>query len=208
MANRSGGAVLWFGRRGTIKNGSNFTNNKALGIVEYSDSYGNLTYGGYGGAAMWTGSEGTVDNCRFEDNYAQYNEATKSGGRGGAVYLQGNDKGLCMNTTFSNSVFINNTAGYNGCAVDWFRGAANGRVENSTFINNTAHRSGGGIYWSGVNGTIKNSTFFNNSALGQITDANGGGDGGAVLWVGPEGKIETVNFTNNRVKHTPEEQYI
>ena len=201
IANRSGGAVLWFGRIGTIT-GSNFTNNKALGLVEYRDSYGNLTYGGYGGALMWTGSEGIVDNCRFEDNYAQYNEATKSGGRGGAVYLQGNDKGLCMNTTFSNSVFINNTAGYNGGAVDWFRGAANGRVENSTFINNTAHRSGGGIYWSGVNGTIKNSTFFNNSALGQLTDANGGGDGGAVLWVGPEGKIETVNFTNNRAAYS------
>lgn len=146
---------------------------------------------------MWTGAQGVVDNCTFINNYAQYNEATKSGGRGGAVYLQGSDVGNGHDTAFYNSLFINNTAGYNGGAVDWFRGAANGRVENSTFINNTAHRSGGGIYWSGVNGTIKNSTFFNNSALGQITDANGGGDGGAVLWVGPQGNIETVNFTNN-----------
>ena len=201
IANRSAGAVFWFGTNGTIKN-SNFTNNKALGIVNYTDSYGNITYGGYGGAVMWTGAQGYVDNCRFENNYAQYNEATKSGGRGGAVYLQGSDVGNGHDTAFTNSIFINNTAGYNGGAIDWYRGAANGNVENSTFINNTAHRSGGAIYWSGVNGTIKSSNFINNSALGNLTDANGGGDGGAVLWVGPEGTIDTVNFTNNRAAYS------
>ncbi len=201
LANRSAGAVFWFGTNGTIKN-SNFTNNRALGIVNYTDSYGNVTYGGYGGAVMWTGAQGVVDNCTFINNYAQYNEATKSGGRGGAVYLQGSDVGNGHDTAFFNSLFINNTAGYNGGAVDWFRGAANGRVENSTFINNTAHRSGGGIYWSGVNGTIKNSTFLNNSALGTLTDANGGGDGGAVLWVGPKGTIDTVNFNNNHAAYS------
>ncbi|WP_407376460.1 Ig-like domain repeat protein [Methanobrevibacter sp.] len=200
-ANRSAGAVFWFGTNGTIKD-STFINNRAYGIVNYTDSYGNVTYGGYGGAVMWTGAQGVVDNCTFINNYAQYNEATKSGGRGGAVYLQGSDVGNGHDTAFYNSMFINNTAGYNGGAVDWFRGAANGRVENSTFINNTAHRSGGGIYWSGVNGTIKNATFINNTALGEITDANGGGDGGAVLWVGPEGMIQTVNFTNNKAAYS------
>ncbi|WP_458404111.1 Ig-like domain repeat protein [Methanobrevibacter sp.] len=201
LANRSAGAVFWFGTNGTIRD-STFINNRALGIVNYTDSYGNITYGGYGGAVMWTGAQGVVDNCTFINNYAQYNEATKSGGRGGAVYLQGSDVGNGHDTAFYNSIFINNTAGYNGGAVDWFRGAANGRVENSTFINNTAHRSGGGIYWSGVNGTIKHATFINNTALGEITDANGGGDGGAVLWVGPEGMIQTVNFTNNRAAYS------
>ena len=113
MANRSAGAVFWFGTNGTIKN-SNFTNNRALGIINYTDSYGNVTYGGYGGAVMWTGAQGTVDNCTFINNYAQYNEATKSGGRGGAVYLQGSDVGNGHDTAFLNSIFINNTAGYNG----------------------------------------------------------------------------------------------
>ena len=200
IANRSGGAVFWFGTKGTIRD-SNFTNNTALGIINYTDSHGNITYGGYGGAVIWTGDEGLVDNCRFIDNYAQYNEATKSGGRGGAVYLQGSDVGKCSNTTFSNSVFINNTAGFNGGAVDWYRGAENGNVVNSTFINNTAHRSGGGIYWSGVNGTIRNSTFINNTALGEITDANGGGDGGAVLWVGHDGNIEDSIFKDNNATY-------
>ncbi|WP_295112200.1 Ig-like domain repeat protein [uncultured Methanobrevibacter sp.] len=196
VANRSAGAVFWFGTNGVIKN-SNFTNNKALGIVNYTDSYGNVTYGGYGGAVMWTGALGNVDNCIFEDNYAQYNEATKSGGRGGAVYLQGSDVGHCIDTSFTNSVFINNTAGFNGGAVDWYHGAINGLVANSTFIDNTAGRSGGAVYWSGINGTVKNSTFINNSALGEITDANGGGDGGAVLWVGHEGSLNDVKFLNN-----------
>ena len=200
-ANRSAGAVFWFGTNGTIKD-SVFINNTALGIVNYTDSYGNVTYGGYGGAVMWTGAQGIVDNCTFINNYAQYNNATKSGGRGGAVYLQGSDVGNGHDTAFYNSLFINNTAGYNGGAVDWFRGAANGCVENSTFINNTAHRSGGGIYWSGINGTIRNSTFINNTATGDVTDANGGGDGGAVLWVGPEGFIDRVYFENNTAAYS------
>ena len=115
IANRSAGAVYWFGTYGTIKD-SNFTNNKALGITEAEDSYGNRTYGGYGGAIMWTGANGTVTNCRFISNEAEYNAARTSGGRGGAIYLQGSEAGNCTNTTFDKCTFISNIAGTNGGA--------------------------------------------------------------------------------------------
>ena len=133
IANRSAGAVYWYGANGIIKD-SNFTNNAALGIVPYEDSYGNVTYGGNGGAIMWTGSDGSVYNCTFVDNNATY--------KGGAVYLQGSIEGLCNNTVFDTCTFISNIAGVNGGAIDWYRGARNGHVLNSVFENNVANRSG------------------------------------------------------------------
>lgn len=68
-AKRSGGAIYWNGYSGEIKY-SNFTDNKALGINNASDAFGNITYGGDGGAVIWIGSEGSVDNCTFRDNEA------------------------------------------------------------------------------------------------------------------------------------------
>ena len=92
-ADANGGAVYWYGTNGTIS-GSNFTDNRALGIV-------NGTYGrsGEGGAVVWTGSNGLVDDCNFVNNTAAKN--------GGAVYLDNIKQGECDNTTFSNSRFEN-----------------------------------------------------------------------------------------------------
>ena len=200
IANRSAGAVFWFGTNGTIED-SNFTNNKALGLVQYNDSYGNLTYGGYGGAVMWTGSNGTAINCRFEDNYAQYNAATNSGGRGGAVYLQGSDEGNGTNTTFDGCVFINNTAGTNGGAIDWHEGASDGNILNSVFKNNTAYANGGAVYWRGHNGEIIGSNFTNNTAKGTHTGSYGNlGDGGAIFWAGINGTVENSRFIANNAQ--------
>ena len=162
-AKRSAGAVYWFGTYGTIKD-SNFTNNKALGLVEAKDSYGNLTYGGYGGAIMWTGANGTVSNCRFISNEAEYNAARTSGGRGGAIYLQGSLAGNCTNTTFNSCTFISNIAGTNGGAIDWHEGATDGNILKSVFKNNIAEANGGAVYWRGHNGEIKDSNFTNNTA--------------------------------------------
>ena len=166
IANRSGGAIFWSGIKGEIKN-SNFTNNTALGIKEAEDSYGNMTYGGYGGAVIWTGSDGIVDNCKFDSNKAMYNEATVSGGRGGAVYLQGSMQNgeitNCSNTTFTNCEFINNFAGTNGGAIDWHEGAHDGNVYKSTFVRNTAGSNGGAIFWAGHHGEIHDSNFTGNT---------------------------------------------
>ena len=111
--------------------------------------------------------------------------------------------GSCKDTTFINSIFINNTAGTNGGAIDWNKGAHNGLVENSIFTNNTANRSGGAIYWNGYNGTIRNSNFTHNRALGiaNATDAfdnvTYGGDGGAVIWIGSKGDVINSRFIDN-----------
>ena len=193
-AKRSGGAIYWNGKNGEIKH-SNFTDNKALGINNATDAFGKITYGGDGGAVIWIGSEGEVDNCTFVDN-----EAAK---RGGAVYLQANGRENCSNTNFTNSYFKNNTAGTNGGAIDWNKGAHNGLVENVTFINNTAKRSGGAVYWNGEYGDIIHANFTGNRALGiaNASDAFNvvtyGGDGGAVIWIGSYGSVDDCIFENN-----------
>ena len=204
IANRSAGAIYWSGFNGTILH-SNFTANKALGIAIGPMPNGTMTYGGDAGAVMWTGALGIVDDCKFVDNTATQ--------RGGAVFLQagltaGGTVENCENTTFTNSIFINNIAGLNGGAIEWMRGARNGVVDNVTFINNTARRSGGAIFWNGINGTVKNSRFINNRATGEtlqydmeltmddVIIINSG-----VLPTGMEqGKLYVLNYTDNGVR--------
>ena len=195
IAEANGGAVYWRGHNGEIKD-SNFTNNTAKALR--NGSYGNM---GDGGAILWAGINGTVDNCRFIDNIATHTTIKNDTGRGGAVYIENCEHGN-YNTTFTNSYFLNNTAGSNGGAIDWTAGAKDGYVGNCTFINNTAKRSGGAIHWSGHYGDIINSTFTNNTATGEVISEIGGivggGDGGAVLWVGSHGIIDNnCIFINN-----------
>ena len=158
VAKRSGGGIYWNGKMGKITN-SNFTLNRALGIANATDAFNNISYGGDGGAVIWIGSDGMVDNSRFIQN--------KASKRGGAVYLQGTIDENCTDTNFTNSHFENNTAGTNGGALDWNKGAHDGLVDNCNFTNNTAKRSGGAIFWFGENGTVKNSNFINNRATGE-----------------------------------------
>ena len=191
-AKRSGGAVHWSGHYGTIRD-SNFTNNIATG--EVTGEIGGIVGGGDGGAVLWVGSNGTIDNCIFTDNIAQ--------NRGGAIFLHGNSTENCTNTTLSHSIFINNTAGLNGGAVDWQEGAHDGVVTYCDFTNNTASSTGGAIYWSGHNGTILHSNFTSNKALGTVngTGPDGstilGGNGGAIVWKGAEGDIINTTFRLN-----------
>ena len=191
-AKRSGGAVHWSGHYGTIRD-SNFTNNIAAG--EVVSEIGGIVGGGDGGAVLWVGSNGTVDNCIFTGNVAQ--------NRGGAIFLHGNSTENCTNTTLSKSIFINNTAGLNGGAVDWQEGAHDGVVTYCDFTNNTASSTGGAIYWSGHNGTILHSNFTSNKALGTVngTGPDGsiipGGNGGAIVWKGAEGDIINTTFRLN-----------
>lgn len=190
---RSAGAVFWYGTNGTMED-CNFTNNRATGEVTEDDRkyLGNiyLTVGGNGGAVVWSGSVGRANYVNFENNYAH--------NLGGAIYLEQND-----NVTISHANFTNNWADINGGAIDWSKGAANGRVEYANFINNTAKRSGGAIYWYGHNGTLYNVSFKNNRALGNASYVNPfgettmGGDGGAVFWTGYDGNVTRSEFINN-----------
>ena len=192
IANRSGGAVFWSGIVGTVRS-SNFTNNTAKGIKQAVDSFGNLTYGGYGGAVMWTGSDGIIDDCRFDDNKALYNDNIKSGGRGGAVYLQGSVRNgvltNCSNTTFTNSVFTNNFAGDNGGAIAFDVGSYICSIKSCVFNNNFARGDGGAV------NIAKNShifivqdSIFNNDSTGD--------DGGAINWEGYSGTIKNITCYN------------
>ena len=210
-AKRSGGAIFWFGMNGTVIN-SKFINNSALGSALANDSYGNMTYGGHGGAILWTGSNGTVQNVTFDKNTAEVS--------GGAVFLQGSDDyGDCFNVVVKDSKFINNVAGVNGGALDWYEGALNGTVDNCIFTNNTALNDGGAIFWNGQYGTINASIFVNNKAVGL---GNGalisttynpntnetenrynitGGDGGAIKWIGSHGIIIDTTFYRNNASY-------
>ena len=119
-----------------------------------------ITPGGHGGAIMWTGANGTVLNSNFTLNNATRN--------GGAIYMQGSTEGDCNNITVDCSRFVENYAGINGGAVDWYEGSHDSTLSNSYFFNNTAKRSGGAVYWYGNKGTIRNSTFVDNQALGLV----------------------------------------
>ena len=116
---RSGGAVYWYGYNGTIKN-CNFTDSHAIGnISKHPKNLTNYTTeGGNGGAVIWTGNVGLIDNCNFK-----YSTAPRLGG---AVFIQQN-----TNIVIKRSHFTNNTAGLNGGAIDFFRGAANGKIIDS-----------------------------------------------------------------------------
>ena len=120
-----------------------------------------------------------------------------------AVFLQASEEENATDTEFRHSYFKNNTAGTNGGAIDWNKGAHNGIVDNVTFIANTAMRSGGAIFWNGHNGTVRYSKFYDNRALGEVNatsvlgDNTTGGDGGAIMWSGALGDVEYCNFVNN-----------
>ena len=195
VANRSGGAVYYYGVNGTIKNAT-FNNNKALGLANATSSYGYNTTGGDGGAVMWTGKDGKLLDSTFKANNASSS--------GGAIFLQGSVEGNCSNMTIDNCAFEDNYAGNQGGAVNWYKGAHDCTLSNSTFINNTAERSGGALYWYGENGTIKDSVFIgNNTAKGNILGLNPygvnttGGNGGAILWTGMNGNIDNCTFIKN-----------
>ena len=192
-AYRSAGAVLWFGHDGKVIN-SRFSGNKALGMNDGPDAYGNTTAGGDGGAILLVGADGIVDNCTFICNNAS--------DRGGAIFLEGGINIECDNTTVKSSKFINNYAGTNGGAVDWHEDAHDGAIFDSIFENNIADANGGAVYWRGHHGDIIRSNFTNNTAKGLTKGRYGNnGDGGAVLWAGVNGTVDACRFIGNKAIH-------
>ena len=184
----NGGAILWTGRHGILKN-CNFIKNTATG----------------GGSVRWEGANGILSDCTFTDNSVTNND-------GGAI----NWGGVGSNATITNCNFINNTANIGGAGVNIFNNAINSILTNCTFTGNFANNSNGaGIQWAGPNGIISDSNFNKNSANlgGSIIIANAGAnthisncnfinnsatlDGGAVRWHGPNGVLTSCTFINN-----------
>lgn len=183
----NGGAVFWDGKEGTIEN-SNFTDNTAV----------------LGGALYWSAIGGEISGSRFISNDADY---------GGAIYLENTNNQIKL--SIKDSHFENNTAVYDGGAINWNNGY---RVDmnKDTFVNNTAVR-GGAVFIEGMDGTIANSDFtlneailggaayLNNDALtvsGSNFDYNNAVQGGAVYIGGSNDKISNSNFNYNNATYT------
>ena len=154
-----GGAVLWVGSHGIVKDNCNFINNSAKyrggAIFVHGNSTENCT-------------NTTVTRSHFEDNVAGLN--------GGAIDWQSGT----TNGMLSYSTFINNTAYRSGGAVYWY--GTSGTISDCNFTENHAKGTvnehdqgivtyptfggnGGAVLWTGSIGRAINSTFINNDAL-------------------------------------------
>ena len=189
-AKNNGGAVSWTGHNGLIMD-SNFTNNSA--DVN-------------GGAVSWSGLFGKVQDSRFISNNAS---------NGGAIFLEHCAHGDKIEVVVTDSYFENNTATFDGGAINW----NNGRIVDMTgleLISNTANR-GGAIFTNGTDGRIIASYFQYNEAIlggglysnnndlrtiGSEFDHNNAVQGGAAYIKGNNGLISESNFYYNNATYT------
>ena len=189
-AKNNGGAVSWTGHNGLIMD-SNFTNNSA--DVN-------------GGAVSWSGLFGKVQDSRFISNNAS---------NGGAIFLEHCAHGDKIEVVVTHSYFENNTATFDGGAINW----NNGRIVDMTgleLISNTANR-GGAIFTNGTGGRIIDSYFQYNEAIlggglylnnndlrtiGSEFDHNNAVQGGAAYIKGNNGLISESNFYYNNATYT------
>jgi hypothetical protein len=56
---------------------------------------------------------------------------------------------------------MDNIAGANGGAINFFTGSHDSEIENCKFINNAAYDAGA-LLWNGINGRVIDSEFINN----------------------------------------------
>ena len=162
----NGGAILWNGNNGTLKN-CNFINNTAragAGVCWNGtngvliDSTFNSNMANINAAVYWSGYNGILTNCNFTNNTAGY---------GGAGVLWNGHDGTLTDCTFNgNKALI-----YHGGGVYW--SGYNGILTNCNFTNNIAGGWGGAVGWWGRNGNLSYS-IFNNNIAGEF--------GGAILW--------------------------
>ena len=192
-AGRNGGAVMLIASAANIYN-SDFFNNTAfnggalyvggdskINYVYLTNFEGNKAIGGYGGAIDWVASSGHIFDSNFTLNSADY---------GGAVYMGGNSS----NSAISHVVFNNNSATYNGGAINW--NATGGNLTHTLFKYNSAGKYGGALCreTNATGGFGINCTFENNHA---------GISGAALAWLGAgKIKINKYNFINNTADYS------
>ena len=104
---------------------------------------------GFGGAIMLWYMDTVIENCIFKNNTAKEGAAIQWDARGGYI---------------NNSRFINNTAIYDGGAIECGVYANSPYFENLYFESNTAYDRGGGLFVNAINGKFNNLTFVGNYA--------------------------------------------
>ncbi len=181
--------------QGTTRSGFGLNDNVTLNMTGLTVDSGRFP-GGYGGAMfLLPGSSLNVSNSTFSNNYSGFDggviaslsptstisitnstfysntAANVSGGRGGAIFLEG------TNITVTNSTFYSNTTTGNSCCAGGgaiFMDQGIGLITNSTFVNNTSVGGGGAIYTASTNSiTVTNSTIANNNGIGGALFTNG-----------------------------------
>ena len=151
--------------------------------IEGKDETATLDGGGSVQILQVIGGDLTVSGVTFTGGKADGKDVEEK--RGGAIYVAAKD-GDGGNATITNCTFTDNTAEWNGGAVNV---EATGVIEGSTFEGNEANR-GGGVFIVG-GGTITDSTFEGNEA-----SQDGGG-----AYIHGEGTITDSTFEENEAKY-------
>jgi predicted outer membrane repeat protein len=156
--------------------GSVVTFDEGESILEgFTIAYGNASE--YGGGICVDGASPTIRNCIIRDNYSEYS--------GGGMYNYGNSTisncifrdnesdedggGMYIDTgemTVTNSMFINNDAGYYGGAINNSGTDGYATIINCTFSGNTATDGGGAIYGDSYM-TLTNCILWGDTVSGQ-----------------------------------------
>jgi len=175
----------------TLQNTSSVTNSHFINNYAYYQDMGALS-------VQENAVNSTVENCTFTNNTSNR-------------YV-GGMKVFAINVKLKNLTFINNKAKLNSGALSIANTARNCTVDGCIFINNTAGNRGGALNWNGPEGTLLNSHFENNTGVdgGAVyCDGNGarmegcnftgneGSNGGALYFDSDDGVIEGCGFTNN-----------
>lgn len=204
-----GGVHLARGSAGSVIDNCTFRDNTAMfgagvymagndGVVTNSRFENNLAHASnpqrtsQGGAIYWSGDNGRIENSNFTENSAKYS--------GGAVYFNGADNHVIVNSLFNKNVDPQFGAASGGAV--YYCQSNNCRIVDSNFTENFVGGSGGAVFIdkNSKNQTIIGSLFSNNTAQGLsgngVAPSHSYG-GGAVYWVGRDGSIINSNFTDN-----------
>jgi len=188
-----GGALDIIGNNNLITN-SSFTYNwgfdgGAIKLSGYDDRIINSSFSHNtafqhdGGAVSHSLGNMEIDNCIFENNNANGN-----GGAVSAIYNFVNDNYKYQNSTYKNSIFVNNQASNGGAIFD----SGNEVKYYNLSISNNKAKVGGGLYNDGAFNLISNVTFIQNIASGDDYS-----NGGALFNLGNNLQVTDSNFTDN-----------
>jgi len=197
--------IIFINGNYTGNGGAIYNSNSGTKLTFINCEFKNNTASSYGGAIYNGGNNLQLENCTFTNNKASH---------AGAIYNQGNNfividsafenniantgdyyggaifDAWNTNSSLTNCIFTNNTAGWGGAIFYYEKN--NVTITNCTFKDNSATRlagAGGAIYIEGDNYNIINSTFENCSSAGY---------GGALINHGANSSLIDCTFKDNK----------